>query len=261
MGIGMAKHGSAMFSIDEWPISSAWCVGTGLVVATTDGYARGTTERGLDVPDADVAIIVGGALGEREHVLGKRVDVSPEGVEVQDKALAARDRVLTLARIEGNRVAAVRAKLEDGDDPHVGIDEPVEADAERRVLEELRDAVALLVTGKRGENLDRNEGLDLDQGSATGRGGGTATVDGSSSSGSPSVLFAVEALAWRRQQCALPSSQRLRHAKRHHQPRSKRERGDDPHCGREAERVRRHAGEQRADRIAEVAPESIYAHR
>ena len=37
-------------------------------------FRRGTSEsarvlnEGLDVPDADVAIVVGGALGEREHV-------------------------------------------------------------------------------------------------------------------------------------------------------------------------------------------------
>jgi SAM-dependent methyltransferase len=51
------------------------------------------------------------------------------------------------------------------------------------------------------------------------------------------------------------TTQRLAHAHRHDQARSERERGDEPHGSGEAERVGRDAGDEGAERVAEVAPE------
>ena len=51
------------------------------------------------------------------------------------------------------------------------------------------------------------------------------------------------------------------HSNGHHQTREGRQACDDPHRGRQPEGVGDDAGEQRADRVAEIAPESIDADR
>lgn len=107
---------------------------------------------------------------------GKRIDVSPKGVKVENEPLAAGDGMLTLGCGDSDGVAAT-VQLVDGDDPHLGIDEPVEADAECGVLDELVDAIADLITGRRGENFNRDERRHGDEVCVTGK-RGTSEEDG-----------------------------------------------------------------------------------
>jgi hypothetical protein len=74
------------------------------------------------------------------------VDFGPQRVDVDREAGHAGYGVdATVGRRDRVNVAAVLAELEDLEASELGVDEPVEADAESLVLGELLDAVSALV--------------------------------------------------------------------------------------------------------------------
>src|SRR5690606_2732767 len=60
--------------------------------------------------------------------------------------------------LSAHGVAAVALKLVDGNEPKLRIDEPVEANTKRRILEQFVDAIPDLVGMPDREDLDRDEG-------------------------------------------------------------------------------------------------------
>ena len=82
------------------------------------------------------------------------IELRPECVEIEQEPVATGHIVPTCRRAEGLDEASVTSQREDFERARVWIDKPVLANAERRVVALLLDAVAPVVAWRRGDHLD-----------------------------------------------------------------------------------------------------------